>query len=113
MCGGSARRAGKTSRGRCERGLGRRRCGRGCATRRRSAERLEAARHNLGACRRRDGEYAEAERIEREVLPRREEAAGTGRGASRHCGTLASASNLALSLSGQGKYADAERINRE
>ena len=32
-----------------------------------SAERLGAA-HNLGTCRHRDGEYAEAERIEREVL---------------------------------------------
>ena len=72
-----------------------------------SAERLGAA-HNLGACRLWDGDYAEAERIEREVLGVRRRVQG-----EEHPDTLKSAGNLAASLSGQGKHAEAERIHRQ
>ena len=72
-----------------------------------SAERLCAA-DNLAECRRCDGQYAEAERIHREVLEVRRRVQG-----DEHPDTLTSANNLAQSLSNQGKYADAERINRE
>ena len=54
-----------------------------------SAERLGAA-HNLAECRRRDGEYAEAERINREVLCVSRRTKG-----DEHPETLSSASNLA------------------
>ena len=63
-----------------------------------SAERLGAA-HNLAACRVRDGEYAEAERIQREVLGVRRRVLG-----EEHPYTLTSAGDLAQSLSYQGKY---------
>ncbi len=72
-----------------------------------SAERLCAA-HNLATCRLFDGEYAVAERIEREVLGVQRRVLG-----EEHPDTLESAGNLALSLSHQGKYGDAERIERE
>ena len=72
-----------------------------------SAERLGAA-HNLADCRRADGEYAVAVRIEREVLGVRRRVLG-----EEHPETLMSAGNLASSLSSQGKHADAERIERE
>jgi hypothetical protein len=54
------------------------------------------------------GKYADAERIEREVLGVRKRVLG-----AEHPSTLASANNLAASLEGQGKYAEAERIWRE
>jgi hypothetical protein len=54
------------------------------------------------------GKYAQAERIEREVLGTRRRILG-----EEHPDTLQSADNLAWSLSRQGKYADAERISRE
>ena len=88
-------------------GLGEALWSRVCDQAEESAERLLAA-HNLGECRLRDGDYAEAERIQREVL-----------GVSRlvlgeeHHSPLTSAGNLAASLSLQGKHANAERINRE
>ena len=72
-----------------------------------SEERLCAA-LNLAQCRLRDARFADAERIQREVLGVRRRVEG-----EEHPDTLASAGNLALSLSHQGKYADAERIERE
>jgi hypothetical protein len=54
------------------------------------------------------GKYADAERIEREVLGVKKRVLG-----AEHPSTLTSTSNLATSLSYQGKYADAERIQRE
>ncbi len=72
-----------------------------------SAERLCAA-GNLAECRQGDGEYADAERIGREVLDVSRRVLG-----EEHPDTLASANNLAQSLSHQGKYAEAERIERE
>ncbi len=88
-------------------GLGEAWWSRVCVQAEESAERLGAA-HNLGGCRFRDGKYAEAERIEREVLDVMRRVLG-----EEHPDALASANNLALSLSYQGKHADAERINRE
>ena len=61
-----------------------------------SAQRLGAA-HNLAECRRRDGEYAEAERIQWEVLGARRRVLG-----EEHLDTILSANNLAQSLSQQG-----------
>jgi hypothetical protein len=72
-----------------------------------SAERLGVA-HNLADCRCEDGQYADAERIEREVLAVKRRVMG-----EEHPGTLATSGNLASSLSRQGKHADAERIERE
>ena len=70
-------------------------------------ERLCAA-GNLASCRRRAGQFFEAERIEREVL------AGSRRvHGEEHPNTLTSAANLAQSLSCQGQYAEAERIYRD
>jgi hypothetical protein len=57
-----------------------------------SAERLVAA-HTLAVARGSDGQYAEAERINREVLAVRRRVLG-----EEHPGTLLSAHNLALSL---------------
>ena len=62
-----------------------------------SDERLAAA-SNLALARDSDGQYAEAERIQREVLDVRRRVLG-----DEHPDTLNSASNLATSLSGQGK----------
>jgi hypothetical protein len=53
-------------------------------------------------------QYAEAERIDREVLGVKRRVLG-----EEHPETLTSAANLASSLSGQGKHAEAERIDRE
>ena len=72
-----------------------------------SEERLAAA-HNLGNARDKDGKYADAERINREVLGVERRVLG-----EEHPETLTTASNLAQSLSKQGKHAEAERINRE
>ena len=72
-----------------------------------SEERLAAA-HNLGNARDKDGKYADAERIHREVHAVRRRILG-----EEHRQTLESAGNLAPSLSRQGKHAEAERINRE
>ena len=72
-----------------------------------SAERLSSA-HNLASVRRSDGQYADAERINREVLGVHRRVLG-----EEHPSTLTSASNLAGSLSDQGKYVEAERISRE
>ncbi len=52
--------------------------------------------------------YADAERIEREVLGVSRRVLGV-----EHPATLASEGNLAAWLSHQGKHADAERIDRE
>jgi tetratricopeptide (TPR) repeat protein len=54
------------------------------------------------------GKYADAERIEREVLRVRRRVLGT-----EHPNTLVTAGNLALSLTNQGKYKEAEEIQRE
>jgi tetratricopeptide (TPR) repeat protein len=54
------------------------------------------------------GKYADAERIQREVLGAQKRVLG-----AEHPSTLSSANNLAASLSNQGKYADAEPIQRE
>ena len=62
----------------------------------------------LADARRSDGQYAEAERIEREVLAATRRVLG-----EEHPDTLLSANNLAGSLSGRGKQAEAERIYRE
>jgi tetratricopeptide (TPR) repeat protein len=72
-----------------------------------SFERLAAA-DNLAAARSGQGQYAEAERIEREVLGVKRRVLG-----EEHPVTLTSAGNLAHSLSRQRKYAAAERIERE
>jgi hypothetical protein len=72
-----------------------------------SAERLCAA-DNLAQCREQDGEYAEAERIGRNVLDVWRRVLG-----EEHPATLRSAAHLASALSRQGKHADAERIQRE
>ena len=72
-----------------------------------SAERLAAA-GNLADARDGDGQYAEAERINREVLDATRRVLG-----EEHSSTLKSANNLASSLTCQGKHADAERIHRE
>ena len=72
-----------------------------------SEERL-AASDNLAQVRSIDGQYAESERIHREVLDVERRILG-----EEHQHTLASASNLATALWNQGKYAQAERINRE
>jgi hypothetical protein len=72
-----------------------------------SAERLAAA-HNLADARNSDGQYAEAERINRELLGVEKRVLG-----EEHPDTLTSAGNLASFLSNQGKYAEAERIERE
>ena len=72
-----------------------------------SEERLSAA-GNLADCRQHEGQYAEAERINRHVLSVEKRVLG-----ETHPHTLATESNLALSLSLQEKHAEAERINRE
>jgi uncharacterized protein (DUF2267 family) len=72
-----------------------------------SAERLRAA-GNLADTRRGQGQYAEAERIEREVLGVLRRVLG-----EEHPDTLTSAGKLAASLSDQWQYAEAERIHRE
>jgi hypothetical protein len=72
-----------------------------------SAERLAAA-GNLADTRRGQGQYAEAERIQWEVLGARRRLLG-----EEHPDTLTSAGNLASSLSDQGKHAEAERIHWE
>ena len=72
-----------------------------------SQERLAAA-GNLANARDGDGQYAEAERISREVLGVKRRVLG-----DEHPDTLVSAGNLAASLSRQGKHAEAERIERE
>ncbi len=51
------------------------------------------------------GKYAQAERVEREVLGVKRRVLG-----EEHPETLMSASNLASSLSDQGKHAEAEQI---
>jgi hypothetical protein len=66
-----------------------------------SAERLWAA-SNLAECRRHDGKYVKAERINREVLGVQRRVLG-----EEHPEMLSSANNLAISLSDQGKEADA------
>ena len=71
-----------------------------------SEERLAAA-DNLAQVRSRDGQYAEAERIHREVLGVMRRALG-----EEHPHTLTSAGNLASSRGIHGKYAEAERIER-
>ena len=109
-CGGSARRAGRASWGRCELERGWERLkwwSRVCVQAEESAGRLGAA-HNLADCRVRDGEYAEAERINRQVLGVKRRTMG-----DEHPDTLLTAGNLAQSLSGQGKHAYEERIERE
>jgi tetratricopeptide (TPR) repeat protein len=93
--------------GEMRRGLGEAWWSRVCAQAEESTDRLGAA-HNLAACRRLDGEYADAERIDREVLGSRRRVLG-----EEHPDTLLSANNLASSLLNQGKHADAERIGRE
>jgi hypothetical protein len=70
-------------------------------------ERLDAA-HNLAECRRMDGQYAEAEQINREVVDVQRRVLG-----DEHPSTLTCASNLALALSDHGKHAEAEQIERE
>ena len=72
-----------------------------------NAERLAAA-GNLADARDGDGQYAEAERINREVLDATRRVLG-----EEHPETLTSAGDLAVSLSRQGKHAEAERIQRE
>jgi tetratricopeptide (TPR) repeat protein len=64
--------------------------------------------HNLAASLSNQGEYVDAERIEREVHEVQMRVLG-----AEHPSTLSSANNLAFSLSNQGKHADAERIHRE
>ena len=71
-----------------------------------SEERLAAA-DNLAQVRSRDGQYAEAERIHREVLGVERRVLG-----EEHPDTLTSAGKLALSFFRQGKHAEAERIER-
>ncbi len=80
--GGRARHAGSYSRVRCKPGSGRR-GGRGCAIWRR----VES---NLASCRRNEEKYAEAERIEREVLGVQMRILG-----EEHPETLRGADNLA------------------
>jgi tetratricopeptide (TPR) repeat protein len=85
-----------------------------------SGERLSAA-GQLAGCRRNQGKYVEAERIEREVLGVQRRVLG-----EEHLETLNTAARLALTIMHQasnllkvctsrstGKFADAERINRE
>jgi hypothetical protein len=64
--------------------------------------------NNLAASLSDQGKYAEAERIEREVLVARKRVLGP-----EHPDTLGDANNLAMSLSNQGKHVDAELILRE
>jgi hypothetical protein len=54
------------------------------------------------------GKYADAERIQREVLEVMMRVHG-----AEHPSTLTSANNLSMFLSNQGKYVEAERIQRE
>jgi hypothetical protein len=54
------------------------------------------------------GKYADAERIQHEVLGVQKRVLG-----AEHPDTMTSANNLALSLFNQGKFAEAERIQRE
>ena len=71
-----------------------------------SAERLAAA-GNLADARDSDGQYAEAERIQREVLGVQRRVLGED-----HPATLTRANDLAESLLHPGKYAGAARIHR-
>ncbi len=71
--------------------------------------------NNLAMCLEHQGKYAEAERIQREVLGALKRVLGALKlvlGAE-HPDTLRSASDLAMSLLNRGKYAEAERIQRE
>jgi tetratricopeptide (TPR) repeat protein len=72
-----------------------------------SHERLGAA-YYLGECRLCQGHYAEAERIYRQLVSVSTRVLGED-----HSSTLASAGNLASSLSYQLKHAEAERIYRQ
>ena len=72
------------------------------------SEEWRAASCNLADCRRSNGKYAEAERIERQVLGVLRRVLG-----EEHPDTLTTAANLATSLCKQGQYAEAERIERE
>ena len=54
------------------------------------------------------GRYAEAEKMQREVLAAQERELGAD-----HPSTLATAGNLATTLSKQGQYAEAEKMQRE
>jgi hypothetical protein len=78
-------------------GLGEALWSRVCDEAEESDERLCAA-SNLAECRRFDGQYADAERINREVLGVRRRVLG-----EEHRDTLTSANNLARSLSDQRK----------
>ena len=69
-----------------------------------SAERL-AATHHLADCRLHDGEYADAERMSREVLSVRRRVLG-----EEHPDTLRSAGNLATTLAHQAKFCEAEEV---
>ncbi len=71
-----------------------------------SEERLNAA-GNLAVARERDGQYAEAERINREVLGVQRQVLG-----EEHPETLTSANNMAQSLSGQGKHSEPQSRRR-
>jgi hypothetical protein len=74
-----------------------------------SEERLAAAANLADSdARKGQGQYAEAERIEQEVLGARRRLLG-----DEHPHTLRSAAKLALSLLFQGKHEQAERIERE
>ena len=70
-------------------------------------ERLSAA-GNLAASLSRQGKYAEAEKMEREVLAVSKRVLG-----AEHPDTLTAAGNLALSLKRQGKYAEAEKPQKK
>ena len=72
-----------------------------------SKQRLAAA-DSLAQVRLADGQYAESEKIHREVLGVARRVLG-----EEHPNTLASAGNLASSLLRQGKCAESEQINRE
>ena len=85
-------------------GLGEAWWSRVCVQAEESAERLCAA-HNLGSCRLFDGEYAEAERIERGLLGVRRMVLG-----EEHPDTLKGAGNLATTLAYQAKFAEAEGV---
>ena len=69
-----------------------------------SEDRLCAA-HNLAGCRLRDGQYGEAERIQREVLGVVQRVLG-----EEHPHTLMSAAHLATTLAFQAKFAEAEAM---
>jgi hypothetical protein len=72
-----------------------------------STERLHVQ-SNLARSLSRQGKYADAERIQREVLGERERVLG-----AEHPRTLSTANNLAATLSNQGKHSEAEAIQHE